>query len=71
MKKSRVKLARDLTSSWTAFKKGNKVKKMPGLKIESDSGINSIPTIKGKLGLFELSIFRKTVCSAFFSGMSQ
>ena len=44
---------------------------MPGLKIESDSGINSIPTIKGKLGLFELSILRKTVCSAFFSGMSQ
>ena len=39
-----------------------KNKKNPGLKIESDSGINSIPAIKGKLGLFELSNFCQTVC---------
>ena len=41
----------------------------PGLKIESDSGISSIPAIKGKLGLFGLSNLCQTVCSVFSSGM--
>ena len=49
--------------------KGKQSKKHSGLKIESDSGINLIPAIKDKLGLFDLSNFCRTVCSAFASGM--
>ena len=47
------------------FQKGKQSKKSPGLKIESDSGISSIPAIKGKLGLFGLSNLCQTVCSVF------
>ena len=70
-KKGKFKAARVSTSFRTNFRKGKKVQRIPGLKIESDSEINSIPAIKGKLGLFELSSFCQTVCSAFFSGMGR
>ena len=68
-KKSKFKAAQVLTSSRTAFRKGKKVEKIPGLKTESDSEINSVPAIKGKFRLFELSYFCQTLCSAFSSGM--
>ena len=51
--------------------KEKKYKKIPGLKIESDSEINSVPAIKGNLGLFELCNFCQTVYSAFSSGMGR
>ena len=70
-KKSKFKAARVSTSSRTAFRKGNKFKKISGFKIESVSEINSIPAIKGNLGLFELSNLCQTVCSAFSSGMGR
>ena len=47
----------------------NRFQKEIGLKIESDLGINSVPAIKGKPGLFQLSNFCQTICSVFFSGM--
>ena len=65
------KAARVSTSSRTAFIKEKNVSKIPGLKIESDSETISIGAIKGKLGLFELSNFCQTVCSAFSSGMGR
>ena len=70
-KKSKFKAARVSTSSRTAFRKGNKFKKISGFKIESVSEINSIPAIKGNLGLFELCNFCQTVYSAFSSGMGR
>ena len=68
--KSKFKAARASTSSRTAFRKGKKVWKIPGLKTESDSEVDSIPAIKGNLGLFELCKFCP-VYSAFSSGMGR
>ena len=44
--------------------------KNPGLKSGSDSGMSSIPAIKGKPGLFGLSNFCQTLCFRFYSGIS-
>ena len=70
-KKGNFKVARVSTSSRTAFRKGKKKLKIRGLKVESDSEINPIPAIKGKVGLFELTDFCQTVCSAFTAGMGR
>ena len=59
------KSAGDSTSCRTAFRNGNQVKNL-GLKIESDSGISSIPGIKGNPGLFEpFSVFLRNFVIIF------